>query len=488
MSLARVSFLSIIIFATVVCNSGNLYSQWQSVDSILYKWSTTDTSDYIPASYEGALDYNLMIAASRGNDTEIKRLIEKGADINAETNEWATPLIFAVSNNRLSAVKTLLNYNPGLNNITSSGETSLLIAVKNGNFEITEVLIRAGAEINFEDRYGATPLHYSAINGNLDFVDLLLYYKASIDVKSNEGTTPLLAAVWAGYADVAEHLIQNGANMEARDNDGFTPFLMAAYFGDTLLLNILFKNGVDIYATNKYHHNALSLSILANHIETTALLLKMGNNWTNPARNAIDPYIVMSRYQRKDMLNLLKINNIQGKLKYGIDQISITASMRTLSNDFYTGVSLAFKEPYLNGGLKFGLDTKLWYTRILIRSSDHVFYQYMDKGSVFYAGLFKDFALTDNQFGFNYSISTSLSAGYSFGNQLKGTLINPGNKFLVIPSVNLKISKLNSSINLGFEYTITEYYHTGPVWFRLGYSYNHFFDDVRMKIKPIPWY
>ena len=488
MSLIRVSFLSIILLATIVCNPDNLYSQWQSVDSILYSLSITDTSDYLPSNYKGALDYNLMIASSKGNDTEIIRLIEKGADVNAETNQWATPLVFAVMNNKLSAVKTLLDYNPYLNRITMSGETPLLIAVKNNNFEITEALIRAGAEINFEDRYGATPLHYSAINGNLELVDLLLYYKASIDNKSNEGTTPLLAAVWAGYTDVVEHLIQNGANMEARDNDGFTPFLMAAYYGDTLLLNILFKDSVDIYATNKYHQNALSLSIAANHIETTALLLKIGNDWINQSGNAIDPYKVASKYRRFDAINMLKKNNIQGKINYGIDQVSLSVSMRLLSNDFYSGASLSFKEPYLNGGLTFGLDTKLWYTRVLIKSSEHIFYQYMDKGSVAYAGLFKDFALTDRLDGLNYSISTSILAGYSFGNQLKGTLINTGNKFLLIPSVNLKISRLNSSVNLGIEYTKTEYYHTGPVWIRLGYSYNHFFDNVRMRIKPIRWH
>ena len=33
-----------------------------------------------------------MVAASKGYDQEIERLISKGADINAETEEGATPL------------------------------------------------------------------------------------------------------------------------------------------------------------------------------------------------------------------------------------------------------------------------------------------------------------------------------------------------------------------------------------------------------------
>ena len=488
MSVIRVSLLNIILLGVIISHSGKLYSQVPFIDSVLYNRSVIDTSDYLPSSYPGALDFNLMIAASKGNDPEIIRLIDKGADVNAETDEGASPLTFAILNNKLSTVKTLLKYNARLNTITRNGKSPLLLAIENNNFEISEVLIRAGAEVNFRDPFGATPLNHSAIDGNIDLVDLLLYYNASIDIKSNEGTTPLLAAIWAGYNDVAELLIKNGANLEARDNDGFTPFLMAAYYGDTVLLNLLFKNGVDIYAVNKNRQNALSLSIAANQVETTALLLKMGKDWTNPERNAIDPYTVISKYRRTDMINLLKLNNVKGNLKYGIDQVSITASMRTFSNDFYSGASLSFKEPYINGGFTFGIDTKLWYTRVLIKRSEHIYYQYMDKSSVAYAGLFKDFSLSDHATGLNYSVSTSLSAGYYFGNQLKGTLISTSNKFIVIPSVNLKVLLKNSSVNMGLEYIKTEYYHNGPVWFRLGYSYNHFFDNTRIRIKPIRWY
>ena len=484
----RTSFLRIILIAAIGCCSSKMQAQWPQIDSILTRLSIFDTSNYIPSNYPGALDFNLMIASSKGYNTEIIRLIEKGADVNAETEEWATPIVFAVSNNRLSSVKTLLEYNPNLNAITRNGETPLLIAVKNNNFEITEALIRAGAKIDFADRFGATPLHYSSIHGNSDIVDLLLYYNAPIDLKTFEGTTPLLAAIWAGYTDIARDLIQNGANMEARDNNGFTPFLMAAYFGDTLMMNILYKKGVDIYAVNKNHHNALTLSILADQGDATKLLLKIGKDWTNPGKNAIDPYVVASKFRRSDIIHTLKANNIKGDIRYGIDQVTLTATARFFINDFYSGLSLSFKEPYLNSGFIIGCDTKLWYTRVLIKSSEQLFYQYMDKGSVAYAGLFKDFALTDHIDSYNYSISTSLLGGYSFGNKLKGTLLAPESKFMLMPSVSFKVTKLSSSVFMGLEYTKTQYYHNGPVWLRIGYSYNYFLDNVRMRIKPIKWY
>jgi len=488
MSADRSSVLRIFLIVVILCRSGSMHAQWPSLYSTLARLPVIDTSGYIPSFYTGAIDYNLMIAASEGYASEIERLIGKGADINEETDEGATPLIFAVTSNRLAAVKTLLNYNPDLDKVTTSYETPLLIAVRNRNFEISEALIRAGADIDFPDRYGATPLHHASLNGYLEIVDLLLYYDASIDEKSDEGTTPLLASIWAGYADIADLLIQNGANTEARDNDGFTPFLMAAYYGDTLMMNLLYTKGVDIYATNKSNHDALTLSILAGQSYSTIFLLKAGAKWVKPGRDAVNPYSVASKYRRRDIINILEKNNVPGQVKYEIDQVAVTASSRFCRNDFYSGVSLSFKEPFLNAGFITGFDMKLWYTRVLVKDSEHLFYQYLDKGSVAYAGLFKDFALTDNAFKGNFEFSTSLSAGYAYGNKLKGTYISPDNKFVVIPAISLKWTKKNLSLSMGMEYIKTEYYHVGPVWLRVGCSYNYFFDNVRTKVKNIRWY
>jgi len=485
-SIRRYLLLCIIFMGT-----SNTYSQWTIPGSIQVKEIeaiTIDTSEYIPYTIPGALDYNLMIASSKGYISEIERLIEKGADIEAQTGEGASALVFAVMNGRSEAVKTLLKYDPLLDKVTSRNETPLMLAVKNRNPEIAEILIRAGANIEFYDRHEATCLHHAAINGFIEMVDLLVYYNAYAEARTKEGTTPLLASIWAGNTNVSDLLIQNGASTETPDNDGFTPFLMAAFYGDTVTMNILKINGADIYATNNAGHNALTISIATGQDELTLFLLKIGDKWVNKLSNALDPYEVASAYHRKETVNILKSNNIPGDLKYGIDQISFTISTRFDLSDITTGISLAFKEPFLNAGFIAGLDTKLWETRILIQTSEDYFYQYRSKGSVAWAGLFKDFNLTDHPDRLNYSFSASLTAGYTFGNSLKGTLSAPEDKFLVIPSISLKMTKMNFAFNLGMEYIKTEYYKSGPVWVRAGVTYNYFFDNVRMKVKQLRWY
>jgi len=487
MSATRLISTRTFVLVALLLIALSVNGQWKLNDEDREYTTLLDTLDYFPPSYNDALNLNLMIAASKGISSEIIRLINKGADVNAETQEGATPLIFAISNNKPLAVITLLAYKPKLDKATKNDETALLIAVKNRYAELAELLIREGADLNQTDRFGATPLHHASIIGYLEIVDLLVYYEADLNRKTTQGTTPLLASIWAGFTEISDLLIQSGAKTEESDNEGYTPYLMASYFGDTVVMDILQKYGANIYATNKAHNNALSLAISTGDTGVAKYLLRKGDQWQNQGK-AVNLYSVAAKYRRSEMINILKNNNIPGKLKREIDQISLSVSSRFFIHDFYSGVNLSFKEPYFNGGFILGVDTKLWYSRLLIEKSERMFYQYMEKGSVIYAGAFKDFAITDYQNRYNYIISTSLSAGYTIGNQLKGTYISIDGKFKIIPSVTFKITKMNFTCFTGLEYVKTPFYKNGPVWIRLGASYNYYFDNVRTKIKPIKWY
>jgi ankyrin repeat protein len=484
----RIFIISTLIFGTVLCRSVFVFGQNDTANIVHNDGQEIDTTDYIPSFYETALNYNLIIAVSKGYTSEIDRLISKGADVNTETIDHATPLIFAVTNNDSEAVKTILKYNPLLDQITLSSETPLIIAVKKDNPDICEKLIRAGADVDLTDKNGATPLHIASLNGFLEIADLLLYYNASIDQKSDEGLTPLLAAIMAGYIDVADLLIQNGANMEARDNKGFTPFLMAALNGDTLTMDLLSKHKVDIYTTSYAKYNALDLAILANQPEAVRYLLRIGDKWGDSKDETVNPYVVASKYRRKDIISILSENNVKGQVKYGIDQVMITLSTRFVLKDIYTGMSFSFKEPYLNGGLITGMDMKLWHTRVLIKDSENTYYQYFDKGYLAYAGVFKDFMLLENPFKSSLTLSGSLLAGYSFGHMLKGTMNAPENAFLLIPDITLRWGGKNLSGFMGLEYIKSQFYKIGPVWIRAGFSHTLFFDKVRTQVKPIKWY
>ena len=108
----RSIFLRLLFLISISLSSGRIYGQLERIFGRIPELNVIDTSDYFHLLYDGALDYNLLIAASKGYDSEVTRLIGKGAHINTETSEGATALIFAVANNKLSTVKVLLTFNP----------------------------------------------------------------------------------------------------------------------------------------------------------------------------------------------------------------------------------------------------------------------------------------------------------------------------------------------------------------------------------------
>lgn len=474
----RILLIRLSIVLLTLCSPVLAYSQVSEID----------TSGYLPSYFTGYLEYNLLVAAQRGYPSEIERLISEGADVNTSTMEGATPLILAVSNRHPDAVNTILSFQPSIDAATYNSETALLIAVKSQNTQIAEMLIRAGADIDKSDRYGASPLHYAAIYGAYQMADMLLYYFASSDNKSNDGTTPLMAAVWSGFPDIVSLMLSKGANLEARDNDGFTPFLVAAQNGDTLIMGMLLEKGVEIYEKNYFNYDALDLAVRSDAADAVRYLAVKGKQWTTEGNEAVNPYEVARKYNRKTIYDLLSQYGVVGTGGHRIDQVAVALSPRVSQDDFYAGLRLNFREPLLDGGIIAGIDTKPWYSRIMIDSGDDIIYQYREKRSMVYAGLFKDFAFMESDRTGTFSLNATVLAGFSFGNKLKGTYLTPENKFVVIPEAGIRWTLNNLSIYAGVDYLKSSYYKYSPLWVRTGLSFNFFFDKVKAPAKTIKWY
>lgn len=496
MSLPGVSFNKILSTVVVLCMTLQLHAQVTS----------NDTLEYLPEYMNDALEYNLMIAASKGLYTEVERLILRGADVEACTLDGATPLIFAISSAKPGTVNTLLSYSADPNKLTAKLESPLIITLRKlvdlesvgtyaltslletGCLEIAESLIRYGANIDYQDPRGVTALNYAAAYGSFRFVDLLLYYRADIDKRDMTGTTPLMSAIWAGYANVADLLIQNGANLEARDDQGFTPLLIAAQNGDTLMLHYLLNEGVDMYEKCGDGWDALSLCIKFNHKEAAEMLIKSGDKWNDAGRNDMNYYNFAARYGTDEIFEMLEKYNFPNKYRPKISQLEVSLSAKLNTKDIYTGMKFTFREPRKNIGFVTGFDTKLWYTKVMLKINEDLYYQYLDKSSLIYAGVFKDIQLTDNPLKSNFYFSGSLSAGYWFGSKFKGTSTAPKSKIMILPAAGLKWVKSSFSLYAGLEYMNTDFYKLWPIWLRAGLSYNFDFEFAKTPVKIIKWY
>lgn len=447
-----------------------------------------DTSEYLPGP--DGLNYNLAVAASKGYAYEVHRLIKLGADPNAKDAIGLTPLIYAVANNFPEAVTALLTYDPELDFLTPSNESPLLMAARYNLLEIGESLIRKGAKINFSDLRGAAPLHYAAIYNYLYFTDMLIYYEADIDIRSNDGTTPLMGAVWAGNAEIADILIQSGANPSVTDEEGFTPLILAAQNGDTLIADLLLRNNASLYAINSYNFDALGIAIRSNHLQMTEFLLKK-IKLNPPAPNTphpVSPVTIATSYGRKEIVSLLSSYGVDEKPPVTIDRIAFTPSTKFNFHDLYLGGEISFTDPYHRLRFNVGADFKPWYSRVLEKVDDDLFYQYMDKRYILYGGVTKYFILSENYLIGNFTLDLTLNAGYMFCSTYLGTYVKPDNRFLVMPSANIRWTKNYFSIVGGVEYMRTRLYKAGPIWMRAGFSFNLLFKPVKSPLKNIRWY
>ncbi|MFN2378811.1 MAG: ankyrin repeat domain-containing protein [Bacteroidales bacterium] len=474
-------FISIIVLLILGIPAG-VFNTAQETGSVI------DTSEYMPGA--DGLNFNLAVAASKGYAYEIHRLVKLGADPDAADVTGATPIIYAVANNMKEAVTALLTYEPELNFLTPAGESPLLIAARYNLLEIGESLIRRGADINFKDYYGAAPLHYAAIYDYLYFTDMLIYYEADRDIRSSDGTTPLMGAVWGGNAEVTDLLIQSGADPSVADNDGFTPLILAAQNGDTLIADLLLRNGASLYSINIHNVDALGISIRSNHQVMTEYLLKKIRMDPPKADTPlpVNPVNIATSYGRKEIVELLNRYGIDQKPPLTIDRITFTGSAKVNIHDLYTGGEISFTDPYHRLRFNVGADFKPWYTRVLDKVEDNLFYQYMDKRYVLYGGITKYFILSENYLKGDYTLDLTLNAGYMFSSTYPGTYVKPDNRLAVMPSVNIRWTKGSFSILGGVEYMGTGLYKAGPVWFRAGLSYNFLLQKVKSPLKNIKWY
>jgi TonB family protein len=115
----------------------------------------------------------LMRAVRDGRNSEVKKLLKQGVDLEAKDSSGWTALIYAVAMGDDRTVKALLDKGANVNAASTDGGTSLMIAALYQDDKIAKLLIARGAEVNATDRNGDTPLSLAARGGQTKTYDLI---------------------------------------------------------------------------------------------------------------------------------------------------------------------------------------------------------------------------------------------------------------------------------------------------------------------------
>lgn len=245
-------------------------------------------------------DTVLHKAALVGDLGALREFVEKGAKINARSNNGDTPLHRAVKGGHESAVKFLLSVGADPNARGLSGESPLFLTK---NIRIMRILVEAGADPNQADIGGCYPVCFLdspedllalgadpglviKTDGNTILMNCLLYYWDSPESKEEVGRK-------------VDALIKYGADVRQKSPDGYTSLMMAAETENVDMVKKLISMGVDPRAKDKNGKTALDYTRRhSNHYQ----LKNDGHDW-------------MMGEKLEDNENLRKIRKILGSSK-----------------------------------------------------------------------------------------------------------------------------------------------------------------------------
>jgi ankyrin repeat protein len=149
------------LFAATV--AGNL----QILERVLALSANLDLCDVHGAT---ALFYS-----ATGGTAVLKRLIQRGADVNLQDRRGRSPLIAAVLMNRIDSAGLLLAAGADVNRQDRHGATALFYAADAGFFELAELLLKRGADPALADDSGITPMQIAADKSFSKIARLLRY-------------------------------------------------------------------------------------------------------------------------------------------------------------------------------------------------------------------------------------------------------------------------------------------------------------------------
>jgi ankyrin repeat protein len=224
--------------------------------------------DYFPTK-NPIMNAKPQAMAEAGKTASILSLLNKSCDVNTKDGRGWTALMSEAAKGHIDTVQALLDKGADIDATTDeSGCTTLMLAAWYGHTAIVQALLNKGAKVNMKSDSGKTALMAASFQGNTEIVKLL---------KRVEGiNSKLLAAIRNYNIYKVCALLNKGATTNADDEDGQTALMFAARKGYMDIVQILLAKGADVKAKSHYGATALMWAEMNRHYEIAELLKKAG--------------------------------------------------------------------------------------------------------------------------------------------------------------------------------------------------------------------
>ncbi len=221
----------------------------------------------------------LSIALGVGNPTIVELLLERGADIHYNRNEYDALLdavhgrSIAKDNNLIPLLKLIIAHGAPLQGVTEYCESGIRVVSHYGRFDAVKLLLDSGAD---SSQLSWTPLMKAIALGTNKEVKTLLESGSSLESTDSWKRTPWLLAIQTGSISKAKLLLQYGANQNALGNVGSPSLFYSIGNGHEEMLEWLLTLDMDIEQPNEHGTTILMEAAERGDISAVKVLLKNG--------------------------------------------------------------------------------------------------------------------------------------------------------------------------------------------------------------------
>jgi ankyrin repeat protein len=244
-------------------------------------------SGYEGRYYDDENEGIICIAVRFGFTLLAKKLLDGGADVNAQGGRYGNVLQLAANMNDASLVKLLLEKGASVNAARGYFGNALQAASIGGDLETIMALLEAGSDVNARGGCLETALQAAALNGHVEAVKLFLERGANVNSTGGYHGCALRAATFDSNLEIARMLLEHGADTNAHDNSCRSVLQGAAGSGNYELVKLLLDHGAnvnpslsdDIIDGNREHFSTpLAQAARCGHGDIVRLLLQYGAN------------------------------------------------------------------------------------------------------------------------------------------------------------------------------------------------------------------